>query len=326
GGGGGGGGGGGTAGGFIGKQLPGSGSTYVVMEQPTLPVSHLVPEPLPPGHMPLKFSPGDLGEASVPRNPLASVKLNLRTPKAAPTVTAPAPPAGNITVPIASRMASPAVNNEKQESEPEDVDTNLTKTPNNSNENNTGRAATAPRHNEDQANCNNNNTRDVQGSSMPASVDWRQRGAVTHVRNQGQQGICYVIAAFGALEGAHRIVNDVSIIINEHDFVDPTNVYAAGGLVQNVWLSVRQQDAMRRAAGQSPLIHDDLVILGKLRTSAAAGRRACIDEGGSSPTGDRWRRNHAGLLWLPRWHLRGDAAADGCEHCGLPCHAHCRLR
>ena len=39
----------------------------------------------------------------------------------------------------------------------------------------------------------------------PASIDWRSKGAVTPVENQGRCGACYTFSAAYAVEGAYKI-------------------------------------------------------------------------------------------------------------------------
>lgn len=94
---------------------------------------------------------------------------------------------------------------------------------------------------------------------LPEEFDWREKGAVTEIKNQGICGSCYAFSTVGAIEGAHFLQTGDLISLSEQQIVDcdqqcdPSyhdvcDAGCMGGLMNNALEYVERAGGLEREA------------------------------------------------------------------------------
>nr|XP_043640059.1 senescence-specific cysteine protease SAG39-like [Erigeron canadensis] len=76
-------------------------------------------------------------------------------------------------------------------------------------------------------------------TAVPSSMDWRKKGAVTPVKDQGQCGCCWAFSAVAAMEGITQLTTGKLVSLSEQELVDcdtsGVDQGCEGGLMDNAF-------------------------------------------------------------------------------------------
>uniref|UniRef100_A0A7N0UXB0 Cysteine protease n=1 Tax=Kalanchoe fedtschenkoi TaxID=63787 RepID=A0A7N0UXB0_KALFE len=84
---------------------------------------------------------------------------------------------------------------------------------------------------------------------VPKEVDWRKKGAVTPVKNQGQCGSCWAFSTVAAVEGINQIVTGNLTSLSEQELIDCDTTFnngCNGGLMDYAFSFIVSNGGLRK--------------------------------------------------------------------------------
>ncbi|KAL5726330.1 Senescence-specific cysteine protease sag39 [Ranunculus cassubicifolius] len=110
-------------------------------------------------------------------------------------------------------------------------------------------------------------------TAVPSSMDWRTKGAVTPIKDQGQCGSCWAFSAVGGMEGITQLTTGKLISLSEQELVDcdvnGEDQGCEGGLMDGAFDFIQQNHGLA-AEGTYPYKATDGTCNKKKEASHAA--------------------------------------------------------
>ncbi|PSS16463.1 Senescence-specific cysteine protease [Actinidia chinensis var. chinensis] len=139
------------------------------------------------------------------------------------------------------------------------------------------------------------------GSLLPSTMDWRKKGVVTPIKNQGQCGCCWAFSAVVAMEGITQLTTGKLISLSEQELVDcdvsGEDQGCNGGLMNDAFTFIQQNNGLTT---ESSYPYDGTV--GTYNKNKAANHVAKIT--GNDGTKYWLVKNSWGTLWGEEGYMR----------------------
>ncbi|EEF37250.1 cysteine protease, putative [Ricinus communis] len=89
-------------------------------------------------------------------------------------------------------------------------------------------------------------------TALPSSIDWRSKGAVTPIKDQGVCGSCWAFSAVAATEGIHKLRTGKLVSLSEQELVDcdvkGQDKGCQGGLMVDAFKFIKRHGGMTSEA------------------------------------------------------------------------------